>query len=371
MQRANKKVIPSLSSQVKRHSLSKSKEEEQPNNFKLSDLVPMGSTLLNLAMSGTIHGGAQKGKFINIIGESHGGKTVLALTSFAEANKKESFDDYAFVYDDVERANAFDMPYMFGKETAERIQPARPDKDDQHSETIQHFQANILHWLNKKKPFIYILDSFDALDALEDQKKVDEMVKGIEKNKEVAGTYGMAKAKGASAILRGITSKLANTQAALFIISQTRDNVDPMSFQKETRSGGRALKFYSTHELWLKHVGDIKKNEVIIGNRVKVKVSKSKLTGKVREASFDVYYDYGIDDIGSCIDYLIKMERWSGGGSAKIDFGTDFSFSSCTKSKLINMLESPGYYQKLQKLVEIEWNQFEDNLKLNRKRKYQ
>jgi hypothetical protein len=100
-------------------------------------------------------------------------------------------------------------------------------------------------------------------------------------------------------------------------------------------------------------------------------VSKSKLTGKVREASFDVYYDYGIDDIGSCIDYLIKMERWSGGGSAKIDFGTDFSFSSCTKSKLINMLESPGYYQKLQKLVEIEWNQFEDNLKLNRKRKYQ
>ena len=365
MKRTSKAGNP-LIDQIKAHSKRTTKVE---GHLKKDDLIPMGSTLLNLAMSGTIYGGAKKGTMINIIGASHGGKTILALTSFAEANMKESFDDYKFIYDDVERANSFDMNYLFGKSTAKRITPPRLDKDDHFSSTVQHFQANLLHWTKKDIPFIYVLDSYDALDALEDQKKAQEQAESLEKGKDTAGTYGMAKAKAGSSILRAVTAKIADTQSLLFIISQTRDNVDPMSFSKETRSGGRALKFYANHEMWLKPAKAIKRKDTIIGNTVKVKITKNKLTGKNREVEFDIYYDYGIDDIGSCIDYLLKMSHWGGGGSGKITHS--FDFPPCTKSKLVSAIEENDLHLELKKIVEKVWNEFEDTLKLNRKKKYE
>lgn len=365
------KSYSNLSNQLKRSS--KRVLEEKENHLNKNDLIPMGSTLLNLAMSETIYGGAKKGTMVNIIGGSHGGKTMLALTSFAEANMKKSFNNYKFIYDDSEHANSFDMKYLFGEKVTHRIQPPRPEKSDighHNSETVQHFHTNVLHLINQNTPFIYVQDSFDALDALEDQKKVEEMAEAIEKDKKTAGTYGMAKAKGASALLRSITSKLASTKSALFIISQIRDNVDPSSFQKQTRSGGRALKFYASHEMWLTSAKAIKKKDTIIGSSVKVKITKNKLTGKVREITFDIYYDYGIDDIGSCIDYLIQIGRWSGGGSSKINHNNDFEFPNSTKPKLISLIEEAGGYQHLQRLVEEEWNKFENSLKLGRKKKY-
>lgn len=354
----------SIGTQLKNAKLKKEKEQ----SYSKADLVPMGSTLLNLAMSDCIEGGAKKGTMINIIGASHGGKTILALTSFAEANMNDSFENYAFIYDDVERANSFNMEYMFGESCAKRIKA--PKNDEEYSPTVQHFQANVLKLLNKEKPFIYVLDSFDALDSLEDIKKVKEMVSGLEKGKETAGTYGMAKAKAASSILRGIANELANTKSILFIVSQTRDNVDLFSPQKETRSGGRALKFYAHHEMWLKPIKTLTKNGIQIGSTVEVKVSKNKLTGKVRKVKFNIYYDYGIDDIGSCIDFLLETKRWNGGGQSKINFKNDFEFDSCLRSKLISLIEENGLQRKLQKLVKREWDKIEDSLKLNRKSKY-
>jgi len=362
-----KRNINKLARSIKRHS---QKKETKEAHINPKDLVPMGSTLVNLAMSDSIEGGAKKGTMVNVIGASHGGKTILALTAFAEANMKASFDNYKFIYDDVERANSFNMPYLFGDSTAKRIHSPRPDKEDRFSITVQHFQANIKYYTDKGIPFIYVLDSFDALDALEDQKKTDEMVDAIEKNKKVAGTYGMAKAKAGSIILRSTTNTLANSKSVLFIVSQVRDNVDPISFEKETRSGGRALKFYASHEMWMHSIKTIKRKDTVIGNTVRVRIKKNKLTGKVREVKFDVYYDYGIDDIGSCIDYLIEMGRWSGGGQAKINHNGDFPFENCTKSKMIKAIETEGCYKDLQKLVGIEWKKFEDDLKLNRKTKY-
>lgn len=356
-----------LDSQIRKRS---KKKEEKETHLNPSDLLPMGCTLLNLAMSDTIYGGAKKGTMVNVIGASHGGKTILCLTAFAEANMKSSFDDYAFIYDDVERANAFNMDKMFGRSTASRIIAPREEKEEQFSVTVQDFHANVLSWHKKDTPFIWVLDSFDALDSEEDKKKVEEMADAIEKGKEAKGTYGMAKAKAGSSILRNTTSKLSNSKSCLFVVSQVRDNVDPVSFQKEKRSGGRALKFYAAHEMWMRQIKAIKKKDTIIGNTVRVKITKNKLTGKAREVDFDIYYDYGIDDIGSCIDYLIKQGRWSGGGAKKVDHKGDFDFPVCLRQKFIRSIEENELQEKLRNLVGIEWTNFENSLKLNRKSKY-
>jgi recombination protein RecA len=369
MKRKSNKITEQVRKSAKRKR--KKPKMEELDRFTPDQLIPMGSTLLNLAMSGTVHGGAKKGTMINIIGASHGGKTVLALTSFPEANMNQAFDEYEFLYDDAERANSFDMPHMFGKATAKRIKAPREDKKDQFSHTVEHFHTNLKHWLKKLVPFIYVLDSFDALDSLGDQKKVDEMADSIEKDKKITGSYGMSKAKGASGLFRNVTQAIADTESVLYVISQTRENVDPMSKSKETRSGGKALKFYAHHEMWLKPIKAIKKKETVIGNTIRLKITKNKLTGKKREIQFDIYDDYGVDDIGSCIDYLINMERWTGGGSSKINHQDDFKFPNCTRVKMIQLIEEePAHYRKLQRIVQEVWNDFEESIKLDRKNKY-
>jgi RecA/RadA recombinase len=359
-----------LKKQIKKHSQAPIIKKEEHINKQ--DLVPTGCALLDLAMSGTIHGGTKKGTMINIIGESHGGKTILALTSFAETNMKTSFNEYIFIHDDVERANAFNMKKYFGEKTSERIIPPRPDKEEKYSLTIQHFHCNVLHWLQKNIPFLYVLDSFDALDSIDDQKKIQEMADAFEKDKQIAGTYGMSKAKASSSLLRSIVGDLNNTKSVMYIISQVRDNVDSFSFQKETRSGGRALKFYAFHEIWLKPIKAIKKNEVVIGHTVRAKITKNKITGKNREIEFDIYDDYGIDDIGSCINYLLKMGKWNGGGNKKIDTRGDLDLEiPIMRPKLINYIEENDLVWELKLIVQEVWKNHESSLQLNRKRRYE
>lgn len=344
--------------------------------YTIQDLIPMGSTLLNLAMSGKKEGGARVGRMINIIGASHGGKTMVALSALAEACYNPNFRDYQKIYDDAEEANDFDMEYMFGSKAYANIKAPRYDDDGvpDNSDTVEKFHSNIRNKIKAGTPFIYVQDSIDALDTVDDQKKTEDKLEAMEKGKDVSGSYGMAKAKGMKSILRDITSQLKKTKSALFLISQIIDNVDPMSFKKQTRAGGHALKFFATHEMWLRPKGKITKgtDKTVIGTRVVVEITKNKLTGKARDVEFDIYYDYGIDDIGSCIDYLIEQKRWSGGGNSKIDFGEDFPFDNCTKPKLVSLIEEDdSHYEHLKCLVEEEWNKFEDSLKLGRKRKYE
>ena len=163
--------------------------------------------------------------------------------------------------------------------------------------------------------------------------------------------------------------RIKQTSSFLSIVSQTRDNIDPMSPQKKSRSGGKALKFYATHELWLANGGAIKKKERIIGVKCKVKVSKNKLTGKVREVEFPIYYDYGIDNIASCVDFLVKEKHWPGGGSKRIEpIGLDIE--SALRAKIINQIEKYDLEDELDAIVGKVWFEIEESLRLNRKPKY-
>lgn len=352
-----------LAKQMKEHSI----EKEVPETINKNELLSMGSTLLNLAMSDHIEGGALAGHMVNIIGSSHGGKTMLALTCFAEAAASPLYKSHALIYDDSEHANSFNVTKLFGVKTANRLKPPRGGISD----TVETFHSNLLYAIEEGTPFIYVQDSFDSLDSLDDQKSTQEMVTSIRNNASIKGSYGMAKAKRSSSILRSCTASIASSKSFLFMISQTRDNVDLFSPQKDARSGGRALKFYAHHEMWMKPVKTLKKRDEVIGHTVQVKITKNKITGKERTVSFDIYYDYGIDDIGSCIDYLLSQGRWSGGGSKIIDHKNDFPFPNCTKQKLITAIEqNEDHIKTLKEITGAEWKDYEDSLKLGRRPKY-
>lgn len=333
------------------------------------ELIPTPSTLFNLACSDNPHGGLRSGRMINLIGDSSSGKSIFALSIFALMNQYKRFREYRFIYDDVENANSFNMQYLFGKKTADRIEAPTIDKegDECPSNTIEDFHCNISDAIDQGSPFVYVLDSFDALDSDQDIEKVEKMRKARKKGKKEAGSYGLSKARKSSEILRNIVSDIKKTESILIIISQTRDNINPLSFEKKSRSGGKALKFYATHEIWLAMARKLKKKDKIIGNQVKAKISKNKITGKIREISFPIFYDYGVDDIQSCIDFLTTEKIWK---KNKLTINAKHFKVKATQAKLIKHIEKNNLEKKLRKLVGKEWNKIEESLKLNRKPRF-
>ena len=272
----------------------------------------------------------------------------------------KKWDDYRLIYDDVEAALEFNLDYLFGNEIGQRIET------DVVSETIQDFYANILKAIRKEQPFVYILDSLDALTSLEEQDRGLKMA-GIKKQQgQQKGSYKTEKAKLLSEILRVTAREIKNKEALIIIVSQTRDNLG-FGFTSKTRSGGRALKFYSSHEMWLSIKEPLKKKDTEIGILSNLKVSKNKLTGKRRNVDIPIYDDYGVDDISANIDYLVNEEVWH---KEKYTISADHINLSGTKDTLIKGIEAKGLEEVVMELVGDTWQKIEEELRLDRKRRY-
>jgi RecA/RadA recombinase len=309
-----------------------------------------GSTLLNLALSDHPDYGFATGKLVNIIGDSSAGKTFLLWTLFAEMAHDKRFDNYDLIYDEPEVALEFNIPKLFGGKTKKRV------RTDLCSKTVEEFHDNLAKELAKGRPIVYGLDSFDALSA------EAELKRDIRE-----GTYGQEKPKMAGIILRKVCGKIADTESGVFVISQTRDNIGVTFGSKKTRSGGKALRFYSTHEMWLAVEGHIKRRERDVGVDVICKISKNKLTGKLRTIGFPIIYDYGVDNVASMVDFLLDEKVWKKEGR-KVVTG--------------NFLEPMGYEALIKSIVDLEligevsglvvdkWREIEESIVTDRPRKY-
>jgi hypothetical protein len=348
------------------------KRVRRPKDRRKLLLLPSPSTLFNCACSDNPFGAFDVGHPVNIIGDSSSGKSIFALSMMAEIfyspiMKKHNF---RFIYDDAENANTFDMHYLFGEEFAEAVEAPEWDEELDEplpSRTIEDFHCNVCDALEGDRPVIYVLDSFDSVDSEQDIKKTEEMRMARKKGNKMKGDYGMSKPKKASQLLRNICGRLKRTKSLLIIISQTRDNINPISFEKKTRAGGRALKFYCHHEIWLAMAGKLMSKKHPIGNSVKCKITKNKLTGKFRIIDFPIFYDYGVDDIRSCIDWLVAEKFWSKSGTSinAKEFGLKGQVGT-----LVRLIEEQQLEYKLRKLVGEKWTEVEESLRLNRKPKY-
>lgn len=347
------------------------KEEEKEKIL----LIPSGATLLNCACSDSPYGAYKAGTIITLPGASASGKTMLLFTIFAEMCAFNKFKDYHFIYDDAEEALAINIRLLFGVDAHERIESPSHTKEGVsiYSQTIQDFQNNILLQIKKGKPFVYALDSLDALSSDEEMereyKKAILSIKNPEQLKELKGSYHTEKAKIIGQCLRMIRGELKNTKSLLIIVQQERANIGGGMFQKETiTSGGKAPFYYSSHQVWTKRIKSLKKNGKKIGNRVKAMVTKNKLTGKERSAEFDIYDDYGVDDIGSQIDFLLQEGNWEKHGIKikTIGLGIDG-----TRTEIISQIEKEGMQKELKRITGKTWMQIESELKLNREKKYE
>lgn len=368
--------------------------------------------------------GVPAGRFINIVGDKSSGKTFLSNEFIANCHY-EFGDKFKWVYDDCESGYSFDTEALYGFE----IMPS--DLNDRvHSTTVEQAFYNIKKFSDKLKPDefgIYVLDSLDGLTSEEQDKRAEERIKSIEEDKEMKGTYGMGKAKYLSQeFFPQLCSTIEDKNVLVIIISQIRDNVDMFSFEKYARAGGRALDFYAHSVIWIATCKKILKKDAPVGVVVKAKTTKSKTPRPFRECFFSFLYDYGLDSVGTNLDYLFDLRtdkgelnkkekaiQWNGDNSvdkktlkeflseyellekfedskyADMD-GTDadnmFAFimskkdykekyqekfgSTMTRDELIQYIEENNLEDELADRADKKWEDFEESIKSNRKKKF-
>lgn len=352
----------------------KKKKRKKPSKLYVSS----GSTLLNLATTGRPSRGFLTGTYILFVGDSETGKTWFSITCMAEAANDPRFDDYELILDDVEYGSLMDIKKYFGDKLAKRIRAPRgtietaecPKSLPLCSESLEEAYDNIETCVSEG-PCIYVLDSMDVLEAKDDQKKAAEDKKARGEGKEVGGSYGMAKAKLNSTRLRGIVNKLRKTKSILIIISQTRDNIG-FGFETKTRAGGRALKFYAHLEIWSSLLKKIKKKvndkDREQGAFSQLKIAKNRYSGWKGKVTVPFLRGYGIDDIGSCIDFLVEEKHWKKGTNGIIakEFNTGLS-----RDKLIKAIEQNELVPKLREVCKTVWDDIESRVIPERKPRYE
>lgn len=344
-----------------------------PSTIDPNDLLSTGSTLLNLACTGHWQGGFAKGMYFLLVGDSRSGKTFISRTCLAEAAQNPNFADYRFIFDDVEGGALMDVEKYFGKKMADRLESP---SENGNSETIEDFYFNLDDALQQDRPCIYILDSTDALSSESELKKFKEKKEAKRKGNQAPGDYGDGKAKVNSRMIRGVLAKLRDTGSILIVINQTRSNIGASPFEpQKTRSGGNALTFYATIEAWLSLGRSIKKQvygkDRVMATTSRIAVKKNRFTGKLRTIEVPINTSFGIDDLSSCVDYLLGETKVSGWKKTGHTIDAKGLRIKATRDKLLREIQEKGLEQRLSELVGIAWNKIEEACAEERKPRYQ
>ncbi|MDR2170703.1 MAG: hypothetical protein LBP59_11215 [Planctomycetaceae bacterium] len=362
------------------------------NGIDKTKLLSTGSTLLNLAIANNWQASILPGAYYWLCGDSASGKTWLTYSILAEAANNPVYDNYRLIYDDVENGALFDVERYFGSKLARRCEPPAKDKDGTpiYSSLVEEFYSYLDDKIKQKKPFIYVLDSMDSLDSLANEKLFDSNKSAIqsmlsgkadkidngEKSDKIKASYGDGKAKFNSQNIRRFVSRLRKTGSILIIVTQTRDNITGYGAPK-IAGGGKALKFYSHVELWTKSVGELTKNvnniKRTVGSICEASIKKNRITGQYAKVNFNIHNTYGIDDLGSCIDYLLseKAIETSGKNASGGTLTIPQMNLSGTKEKLITLIERSNREDEFRQLVADVWNDVLVKTTLQRKKRYE
>lgn len=338
------------------------------------NLVSSGSKVLNLCCSGRTTGAFAKGMYYNLVGDSDTGKTVEALTVFAEAAINPNFDDYDFILDEPEEGALMNKEVFYGKKTIERTRPPAYDKDGQakNSESVDNFYDNLFAAL-ERGPCIYILDSMDVLDTSEDQEKHKKQRNARKRGAKEAGTYGTSKAKLNKWYLRKAIPLLKKTGSILFIISQSIDKIGGFGFgDTKTKAGGHSLKFCAALEIWMSPKMKIKRKVLgkdrKVGILTKVRVQKNRLIGRDRTIDLPIYNSFGIDDVGCTIAWLINEGHWKANSEQHVR-AKEFGFDG-NREDLIKLIQEENKEKELTKILVKVWRKIDEESTVVRKPKY-
>jgi len=340
------------------------------------DFLSTGITLLNLATYNRVFGGMAKGFLYRLIGKSQTAKSFVSRMILAEAANNPEFDKYELIHDDIEKGVLMNDVKFFGTKLAARIRAPMYSKEGKKpimSRTIMDMFDRMNKKLDAKKKFIWIVDSFDALQSMTTTK------------------MGDGKAKIAADKLRGvIDDRLVESGSIIIFVHHAKTNMSQeftWGPKPDVTTGGLSPEFYSTADIRLSKLSVIKKvikgkkaadadedddskdRKIAIGNWIGAHVTKNRLSGMDRTIRFSLYPSVGIDDLGSCVDFLIANSHWEKqkGGIVQSE---EFDFEG-SPEKLIQHIEITNQERELRVLTGRVWQEIEQACSLQRKPRYE
>lgn len=266
------------------------------------DVVHTGSVGLDIILGG----GLPKGRIVEILGPESSGKTTAALHIISEVQKTGKVGAI------IDAEHALDVNYAnaIGVNTEELV-ISQPDTGEQALSIAEEL-------IKSEDVGVVVIDSVAALVPL------------AELQGEMGDSHMGLQARLMSQAMRKLTGVIARSNTILLFINQIRMKLATMpGTNPETTSGGNALKFYSSVRLDIRRIGQIKKDEMVIGGRTRIKTIKNKVAPPFKMTEFDIIYGEGINKLGEIVDLGVqhgiieKSGSWYSYGGDRIGQGRE------------------------------------------------
>jgi recombination protein RecA len=264
-------------------------QEDTPTD--LTEWVGTGSTLLDLAISNRPNGGFPVGRIIELQGMEASGKSLIVAHTLANTQKKGGLA----VYIDTENALSEEFLTAVGVDISNMLYVPLETIEDSF-EAVE----NIIETVRKSSKDRLVTIALDSVSAATTKIEQD-----ADYDKD---GWATSKAILMSKAMRKITNIIAKQRVLLICTSQLREKMGVMFGDKYTTSGGKALGFHASCRIRLKGVGKLKsgsgKTEQIIGVQTEAQVIKNRMGPPFKKATFDIYFNSGIDDYNSWLTLL-------------------------------------------------------------------
>ena len=239
--------------------------------------VDTGSYIFNALCSGSILGGVSGNKITAIAGESSTGKTFFSLA--VVQNFLNSNPDGICLYFDTESAITREVLQSRGVDTNRTVVLNVVTIEEFRQKALQCVDKYLKQPEDKRQPMMFVLDSLGMLSTEKEisDALADKQVRDMTKSQLVKGAFRM------------LTLKLGQAKVPLIVTNHTYDVIGSYVPTKEM-GGGSGLKYAASTIIYLSKSKE-KDGKDVIGNIIKAKTAKSRLSKENQQVSVRLYYD--------------------------------------------------------------------------------